>query len=181
MLKLPLIIFGSLCALAVTSYASDKGIDASRCLETKMQVSQEIGNVFSRTISFQINGYDDFVRRVSGTGLYKVLSVSPEQIVLRGSFLYDGNPVSTGENIIKDDGRTICWKGDCSTATDASRVSINPLFWGSPKGKLHVGQKWEVNIAVPWEHSLVRLPGTVTQRARRNGNRQRPRASFCPQ
>ena len=149
--KLPLIFLGFCCAFAATCYASDKGVEASKCLQTRMQVSQEIGNVFSRTIAFQVNGYDDFVRRVSGTGLYKVLSVAPGQIVLKGTFLYDGNPASTGENTIKDGGRTICWKGDCSLATDASGVSINPLFWGFPKGKLHVGQSWEINIAVPWE------------------------------
>jgi hypothetical protein len=138
-------------ALAATGYASDRSIDASKCLETKMQVSQEIGNVFSRTISFQISSFDPFVRRVSGTGIYKVEKVMPEQIVTTASFLYDGNPVRTGENIIKDGGRTLCWKGNCFAATDASGVSINPLLWGAPKGKLHVGQSWEVEITVPWE------------------------------
>lgn len=146
-----LLSMGTFAALIATAYASDKSIDASKCLETTMQVSQEIGNVFSRTMSFQVNGFDPFVRRVSGTGLYKVVTVTPEQIVTIASFLYDGNPVSTGENIIKDGGRTLCWKGNCSAATDASGVSINPLFWGAPKGKLHVGQSWEVEIAVPWE------------------------------
>ncbi len=151
MLKPLFAVIGFSCAFAATSYASDKGVESQRCLETKVQASEEIGNVFSRTISFQITGYDTFVRRVSGTGLYKVLSASPDQIVLNGTFLYDGNPPSTGENIIKDGGRTICWKGDCSPATDASGVSINPLFWGTPRGKLHVGQSWQVDIAVPWE------------------------------
>jgi hypothetical protein len=141
----------ALVGLTVNAYASNKSIDASKCLDTKMEVSQEIGNAFSRTISFQISGFDPFVRRVSGTGIYKVEEVTPEQIVTTASFLYDGNPVSTGENIIKDGGRTLCWKGNCSAATDASGVSINPLFWGAPKGKLHVGQSWEVDITVPWE------------------------------
>jgi hypothetical protein len=142
---------GAFAALIATEYASDKSIDASKCLETKMQVSQKIGNVFSRTISFQISGFDPFVRRVSGTGIYKVEKVTPEQIVTTASLLYDGSPISTGENIIKDGGRTLCWKGNCSAATDASGVSINPLFWGAQKGKLHVGQTWDVEIAVPWE------------------------------
>jgi hypothetical protein len=146
-----LVSLGAFAALAGASQASDKSIDASKCLKTEMQVSQEIGNVFSRTISFQINGFDPFVRRVSGTGIYKVEQITPQQIVANASFLYDGNPVITGENIIKDDGRTICWNGKCSAATDASGVSINPLFWGAPKGKLHVGQVWEVEITTPWE------------------------------
>ena len=145
------ILFGALAALGVTAYASTGSIDASQCLETKMVVSQEIGNVFSRTISFQVNGFDPLVRRVSGTGIYKVEKVTPEQIVMNSSFLYDGSPVSTGETTLKDEGRTICWKDSCSPSTDASGVSINPLFWGAPKGKLHVGQTWEVTIAIPWE------------------------------
>jgi len=131
--------------------ASEKSIDASQCLETRMDVSQEIGNVFSRTIAFQINGFDPFVKRVSGTGIYKVVQTTPQQIVTTATFLYDGTPVSTGETTIKDGGRTVCWKGACSTSPDASGVSINPLLWGAPKGKLRVGQSWEVVINVPWE------------------------------
>lgn len=131
--------------------ANDKSIDASRCLETKMDVSQEIGNVFSRTIAFQVNGFDPLVYRVSGTGIYKVERVTQDEIVTDSTFLYDGRPASTGETTIKDGGRTICWKGKCSVATDASGVSINGLLWGTPKGKLHVGQTWDVTIGVPWE------------------------------
>ena len=146
-----LVSISTFAALAATGRANDESIDASKCLETKMQPSQEIGNVFSRTISYRINGFDPLVKRVSGTGLYKVQQVTPEQIVMRASFLYDGHPVSTGENIIKDGGRTLCWEGKCSAATDASGVSINPLFWGAPKGKLRVGQSWNVEINIPWE------------------------------
>ena len=131
--------------------AHEKSIDAARCLETKMEVSQEIGNVFSRTIAFQVNGFDPLVYRTSGTGIYKVERVSAQEIVANSTFLYDGRPASTGETTIKDGGRTICWKGKCSTATDASGVSINPLLWGAPSGKLHAGQSWEVSINVPWE------------------------------
>jgi hypothetical protein len=146
-----LVSLGAFAALVATGEASNRSIEASKCLDTKMQVSQEIGNVFSRTISYRINGFDAFVKRVSGTGLYKVQQVTPEQIVMSANFLYDGHPVSTGENIIKDGGRTLCWEGKCSAATDASGVSMNPLFWGTPKGKLRVGQTWDVEITVPWE------------------------------
>lgn len=146
-----LVSLGAFGALGATAYASSDSIDASKCLDTRMEVSQEIGNVFSRTISFQINGFDPFVRRVSGTGIYKVQQATPQQIVMDSSFLYDGNPASTGETTIKDGGRTICWKGTCSPATDASGVSINPILWGAPKGKLRVGQSRDVEIADAWE------------------------------
>ncbi|HKF53055.1 MAG TPA: hypothetical protein VKB26_12145 [Candidatus Acidoferrales bacterium] len=140
-----------LCLPVLTARANNKSIGASRCLETKMEVSQEVGNVFSRTVAFQVNGFDPLVFRVSGTGIYKVKSVSAQEIVTDSTFLYDGRPASTGETTIKDGGRTICWKGKCSIATDASGVSINALLWGTPKGKLHVGQSWDVVINVPWE------------------------------
>lgn len=141
----------ALAASAATASTRTQSIDAAACLETKVQVSQEIGNVFSRTISFQVDGFDPFVRRVSGTGIYKVEKATPDQIVMNSSFLYDGVPAATGETTVKDGGRTICWKANCSAATDASGVSINPLLWGTPTGKLHVGQSWEVAITVPWE------------------------------
>lgn len=50
MRKLRKSLFISITAFAgfaANGYASDKSIDASKCPETKMQVSQEIGNVFS--------------------------------------------------------------------------------------------------------------------------------------
>jgi hypothetical protein len=83
--------------------------------------------------------------------MYTVAKLSPQAIVFDSSFRYDGNPVSSGQTVVKDNGRTICWKTECSVATDASGVSINPLFWGAPKGHLHVGQSWQVDIAIPWE------------------------------
>lgn len=141
----------SLGLAALPVEANRKSIDAARCLTTKMEVSQEIGNVFSRTIAFEVNGFDPLVYRTSGTGIYNVERVSAKEIVANSTFLYDGRPASTGETTIKDGGRTICWKGNCSTATDASGVSINPLLWGAPSGKLHAGQSWEVSISVPWE------------------------------
>lgn len=145
------IVVLSLGLPVLPAQANDKGIDAARCVETKVEVSQEIGNVFSRTIAFQVNGFEPLVYRTSGTGIYKVERVTPGEIVTDSAFLYDGRPASTGETTIKDGGRTICWKGNCSVATDASGVSINPLLWGMPSGKLHSGQSWEVNINVPWE------------------------------
>ena len=152
MAKLWLIFAAVLIGLpALPAQANDKGLDVSKCLETKVEVSQELGNVFSRTMAFQVNGFDPLVFRVSGTGIYKVRSFTPQEIVTDSTFLYDGRPASTGETTIKDGGRTICWKGHCSPATDASGVSINPLLWGTPKGKLHAGQTWEVAISTPWE------------------------------
>lgn len=145
-------IFVPLMVLVSTAtYASAKNIDASACLQTRVQVGQEIGNVFGRTVSFQVEGFDPYVLRVSGTGFYKVEKVTPEQIEMDSSFLYDGSPLSHGTTVIEDEGRTSCWKGKCTKSIDASGVFINPLLWGSPKGKLHVGDTWTVDIPIPWE------------------------------
>jgi hypothetical protein len=138
-------------AFSLNAAAHAKGIDANRCLTTKVKVAEEIGNVFSRTISFRVDGYDEFVRRVSGTGSYKALDVTPNQIVFDSHFRYDGVPVSSGRTTVKEGGRTVCWNDKCSTWTDASGVSFNPLLWGMPKGNLRVGQTWSVEIPVPWE------------------------------
>lgn len=138
-------------ALTLNAAASEKGIEADRCLTTKVQVAQEIGNIFSRTISFQVDGYDEFVQLVSGTGIYKILESTPEQIVFDSKFRYDGHPVSAGKTTVKDGGRTVCWKEKCSPWTDASGVSFNPLFWGNPMGMLRAGQSWTVDIPVPRE------------------------------
>lgn len=124
--------FAALCILATLSVicqASDKGIPAAQVFQTHMQVSQEFGNLFSRTISFQVSGFDPYVRRVSGSGVYKVVAVSPEQVTLDGQFLYDGNPMNHSKNVIKKGGRVVCWQDDCAPATDASGLSINPLLW----------------------------------------------------
>lgn len=138
-------------AVTLNAAASGKGIDADRCLTTRVQVSQEIGNIFSRTISVKVDGYDEFVQRVSGTGIYKTLEATPAQIVFDSTFRYDGRPPSTGKTTVKDGGRTVCWKDKCSPWTDASGVSFNPLFWGNPKGTLRPGQSWTVDIPVSWE------------------------------
>lgn len=145
------IAFCFVAALSTCGASGVAGIDASRCLQTRVQVADELSAVFSRTIAFRVDGFDPFVRRVSGTGTYRVQGVSDGAITTASSFLYDGNPLSEGETVIKDGGRTVCWKGSCSASTDASGISINPLFWGNPKGVLHVGQTWEVGLTIPWE------------------------------
>ncbi len=126
-------------------------VPLSKPLQTNVRASDRFDTVFSRTIAFQVEGFDPYVRRVSGTGAYRVLGVTSDEIVTASSFLYDGSPLSEGETAIKDGGRTVCWKGACSASTDASGLSFNPLLWGSPKGTLRVGQTWQVDITVPWE------------------------------
>lgn len=120
-------------------------------LEPQLQIGQKLGNVFSRTISYKAEGIDEIVRRASGTALYVVVENSPADRVLDSTFRYDGRPESKGKTEIKDGGRTICYDGTCSSATDASGVLYNPLLWGSPHGTIHKGTTWDVAIQYPWE------------------------------
>jgi hypothetical protein len=122
-------------------------------LEPKLQTGQAFGNVFSRTISYRVEGsdIDELVRRASGTGTYVVAENSQAHLVLDGTFRYDGRPEYKGKTEMKDRGRTICYDGNCSPATDASGPFFNPLLWGDPKGTIRKGMSWNVAIAEPWE------------------------------
>ena len=120
-------------------------------LQPHVSPGQLFGNVFSRAIAIKAQGYEDVVRRMSGTGIYKVLDTSAAGISFDSRFLYDGRPEDRGKTEIKDNGRTICYNGKCSPATDASGISYNPLLWGDPHHSLRPGLQWQVSIAAPWE------------------------------
>jgi hypothetical protein len=120
-------------------------------LEPKLQVGQKLGNMFSRATSYQAEGIDEVVRRVSGTAVYVVAENSSASLVLGSEIRYDGKPVYKGKTELKDRGRTTCYDGSCSMNTDASGLFYNPLLWGDPKGTVRKGMSWTVSIAEPWE------------------------------
>lgn len=114
-------------------------------------VGARLGNVFSRTIAIHAPGFDDVVHRVSGTAVYRVTDASPARPRLRIDYDYDGRPAGSGSVELPDDGATNCFNGQCSPNTDASGLAYNPRLWGRPPARLHVGQRWTVDIAGPWE------------------------------
>jgi hypothetical protein len=120
-------------------------------LVPNLQIGQKLGNVFSRATSYKAEGIDEVVRRTSGTALYVVTATSPASLVLDSEIRYDGKPVYKGKTEMKDHGRTSCYEGNCSAATDASGPFYNPLIWGDPKGTIRIGMKWIVPITEPWE------------------------------
>ena len=124
---------------------------AAAYLEPNLHAGQRLGNVFSRALSYKADGFDELVFRASGTGAYTVTGSSPADVIFDSSFRYDGRPESRGKTEIKDGGRTVCWKDNCSPETDASGPLYNPLIWGEPNGKLRPGMSWSVSIAKPWE------------------------------
>ena len=109
------------------------------------------GNVFSRTIALQATGFDAAVRRVSGTASYRVVDATATPPRLRIDYHYDGRPAGGGSVALPDGGATNCFDGKCTPNTDASGLAYNPLLWGRAPATLRVGQRWTVDIGVPWE------------------------------
>lgn len=109
------------------------------------------GTMFSRATDVRVPGFDEAVRRVSGTAVYAVTDVASARPRLRIDFRYDGRPEGSGTVEFRDAGATNCYNGTCTPNTDASGLTYNPRLWGTPPSALRVGQRWTVEIADPWE------------------------------
>lgn len=120
-------------------------------LTPSLHAGDVFGNVFSRTIALQAPGFDDAVRRVSGTASYRVVDATATPPRLRIDYLYDGRPAGSGSVALPDEGATNCYDGKCAPNTDASGLAYNPLLWGRAPATLRVGQRWTVEIRTPWE------------------------------
>ncbi len=119
----------------------------------KLKVGQKIGNIFSGTVSYQGDGVDGGVQRVSGTALYEVVDPSPDRPKYQSTGRYDGAPSRTGVSETRDNGQTVCSvkTGKCRKYVDTSGIIFNQYFWGKPTGKLIPGMSWKVELPVPWE------------------------------
>jgi len=120
-------------------------------LTPAFQAGASLGNVFSRTIAIHAPGFDDAVRRVSGTAVYRVTDAAATRPRLRIDYDYDGRPAGSGTVELPDGGAINCFNGQCAPNTDASGLAYNPRLWGRPPATLRVGQRWTVDIAGPWE------------------------------
>jgi hypothetical protein len=118
---------------------------------------EQFSNVFSRTIAYRATGFDENVRRVSGSASYRVLDGSATQPRLRIDYRYDGLQQGSGTVELRDGGAISCFNGKCTPNTDASGLAWNPRLWGTPPAALRVGQSWRVDMAAPWE---LGPPGT---------------------
>jgi hypothetical protein len=130
---------------------TDDSHKSAAYLRPALAKDQTISQVFSRTISTTGPGIDPLVKRISGTGTYRVTAVGEHEYSFDAKFLYDGRPASVGAVQIRKDGRESCWENQCSIATDASGLLFNPLLWGAPSGTISLGTKWHTQIALPWE------------------------------
>lgn len=131
--------------------AAGRTYDSALFLRIAPVPGQTISQVFSRTISTRVEGFDPSVGRVSGTGTYRYASASGDQLSFDSQFLYDGRPASSGTTKIRRDGSESCWMDQCGPATDASGLLYNVLIWGTPPPQIRVGTRWQAKILKPWE------------------------------
>ncbi|MCX7513387.1 hypothetical protein [Frateuria sp. STR12] len=140
----------ALLSLSATGGGATPSATAA-ALTPALHAGAVFGNVFSRTIALQAPGFDDAVRRVSGTATYRVLDATTTPPQLRIDYHYDGRPAGSGTVVLPDEGATNCYDGKCAPNTDASGLAYNPLLWGRAPATLRVGQRWTVDIGAPWE------------------------------
>ncbi|HMA49554.1 MAG TPA: hypothetical protein VKP60_07360 [Magnetospirillaceae bacterium] len=139
-------------AVAVLAVGLSARAEPAQTLFTPdLTVGASLGTIFSRAIAVTAPGYDAKVRRVSGTGDYRVTDRNPLRPVFDMDYLYDGRPAGKGK--VEIDLRTgeNCFEGKCAIDTSASGLLFNPFLWGKPPAKLKVGDHWQVTLGQPWE------------------------------
>ena len=120
-------------------------------LTPHLSIGDTLSVVFARTISFKIDGYADYVRRISGTASFLVLDTMPNHLRFDNRYRFDGLLEGREPIEIRDGGRSQCDSaGTCARITDATGLLFNPLQWGEPDA-LRDGAKWTVRITEPWE------------------------------
>jgi len=138
--------------LLQTGSANDIRVASSQFFALKMQVGDQLGNIFSRTISYKGDSFPEVALRVSGTGIYKVTNNDAENPVFEGWFRYDGRPESHYNNIkVTDRGSYMGYDAKATLNTDASGVMYNSFIWGTPPATIKTGDTWTVDIPGAWE------------------------------
>lgn len=116
-------------------------------------------NVFSRTVALRPDGFDENVRRVSGSASYRVRAGAAAPARLWIDYRYDGLHQGSGSTGFRNNGAVTCFNDACHPNTDASGLVYNPYLWGTPPATLTIGQHWTVTITTPWE---LGTPGRQT-------------------
>ena len=117
-----------------------------------MAVGTHISTVFSIASSIKAEGFDELVRRNSGSSDNMLTQVSADQaLTFEAKVNYDGTPLQQAQNVLSDGGARSCWNSDCQPYTDASGLLYNRLLWGAPPARLKAGMTWRVTIPKAWE------------------------------
>jgi len=132
--------------------AHDTRVSSIPFFALKLHVGDQLGNIFSRTISYKGDSFPELALRVSGTGIYKVTNNDAENPVFEGWFRYDGRPESHYNNIkVTDRGSYMGYDAKPALNTDASGVMYNSFIWGTAPATVKTGDAWTVNIPGAWE------------------------------
>lgn len=148
----------ALGAISLATVAGEAHPRAS-ALTPVFHPGERYANVFSRTIAVRAAGFEENVRRVSGSAQYRVLAGTTAGPQLHIDYRYDGRAPGSGRVELRDGGATACFDGNCSPNTDASGLTWNPRLWGIAPPSLRIGQRWTTDIAQAWE---LGTPGRQT-------------------
>lgn len=119
------------------------------------------GDVFSRTFSIKGQGFQEIVKRQSGSAAYTVVDTNPDRPVFQLTYRYDGTAPGSGRVQIRDRGRTVCFDDKCQVDAETSGLAFDPVLWGEPPPNLMPGTSWRLRITQPWE---LGPPGNETIR-----------------
>lgn len=126
---------------------------ASAYLVPDLRIGERLSDVFSKAVSIQGAGFEEYVHRVSGSADYAVTGSTPAATVFDEEDRYDGYPsggVAHDVEILRN-GITDCHLGKCTDNDETSGLIFNPLLWGKAPDMLRAGTSWTVRIGKPWE------------------------------
>ena len=126
-------------------------------LKPALRVGEHLSNVFSKTVSIQGAGYDEYVKRIAGSANVTVSRMDEDGITFDSDYRYDGYTSGKGDYRVMPDGMSSCYQGKCAINDQTSGVVFNPYLWGPVPKDIHVGSSWTVHIGQAWE---IGPPGT---------------------
>lgn len=88
-------------------------------------------DVFSRTFSIKGQGFQEIVKRQSGSAAYTVVDTDPDRPVFQLTYRYDGIAPGSGQAQIRDRGRIACFDGKCQVDAETSGLAFDPVLWGN--------------------------------------------------
>lgn len=155
----------ALAILAIICIATRAGAEASHAyLTPDLRVGDRLSSVFSKAVAITGPGFQDVVKRISGTGEEQVTAILGGEITMRAQSLYDGRPVQKGIHKRLADGVSDCWNGQCVVNDETSGTLFNRYLWGDAPQDIHAGSTWRLSIAKAWE---IGPPGTERVRVLR--------------
>ncbi|HEX5461755.1 MAG TPA: hypothetical protein VFX20_17460 [Steroidobacteraceae bacterium] len=138
------------CTLACMATAA-AAEPSSAYLAPNLKVGERLSSVFSKAVAISGPGFQEVVRRISGTGEDVVTAVHGNQITFRGEGVYDGRPVQKWVHERMADGITDCWNDHCALNDETSGTIFNRYLWGDVPDDVRPGDSWAVTLAKPWE------------------------------